>query len=191
MKKVIFFVAFIFLASINGYSEPSKTIQFLMDDPVSMLDWGMFQMEKFGEDCLNDNIVEIVASDLSISKNKIHVGNGVNYNWDSNLINFWFILSIDFHSKDKLNTFDVESIKSVGKKIIDRINTYREYFFNYFEHVGFKTKNNTTDVEKEIPNLIQTHIKINFIDKNKKKRRILVENRFNTDRIFFSEEPLK
>ena len=162
-----------------------------MDDPVSMLDWGMFQMNKFGEESLNDNIEEIIESTLNISKNKIHVGNGVNYNWESNLIIFGFIIGIDFHSKDKSNTFDVKNIKTIGKEIIGLINLYRDGFFMYFEHIGFKTKNNSIDVEKELPNLIQTHIKINFIDKNKKKRRILIENRFNTDRIFFSEEFLK
>ena len=128
------FMTFSTLAS----AEPSSDIRLLMERPVTLLEWGMFQLERYVNKNSND----------SYSMN-------VSYNWDQNRI---YISKVVVNTTDDLST--MEKAKGICKTeftfldnrlfITDGEDFLHEYCVacKYFSHDGFSTPAVTEAVEK-------------------------------------------
>ena len=118
MKKVIVFFVIVFFISVPNVSgEPSKTIQYLMNEPVSMFDWGIYKLEKYFS-----NRIDIY------SKNKKNIDIAfysaeVEYEWENNRIVLFSM--IDYK----------------GKKLsIDKEKAYCKEFINYIKNILYASK---------------------------------------------------
>lgn len=121
MKKCIPIVVFLLFIAVGiSKAEPTPTVSYLMNTPVSMLDFGMFKLNTL----LNDE-----SAKLMISKTKPTIG--VDYDWDSNRIK----IIILYYSKKELN--EVHDMKKEITLLIEQI---KGAYFQYEHKAGKPTR---------------------------------------------------
>lgn len=139
MKKTLLSVLFFLLILPNVYSEPSKTIQNLINEPVSMLDWGIYETQRiWSSGYLKKNLFKIIKDSLGLENEEKDISSllDVYYDRDSNLIVFEQAFSV----YDQNNSFKPEKIKTTCEKIIKKIKNFNVFFLN-FSHAGEERKN--------------------------------------------------
>ena len=105
IRKVIFTILLILIPTYI-YSEPSKPFQYLMDDKLTMLDWGLHR--------LGEKVNEMDFEEYSL----INDTSFVNYNWDNNRLELFIIV----YPKNK-NVIDGKE-KLLCKEITNKVRRY-------------------------------------------------------------------
>lgn len=158
MKKLLLFLLFF---SGHLYAEPSKTTKYLMNDSLSMLEWGIFKI---------DNVLntEKYPELDSVTRNSFDT----TYDWDSNELT---IKAVVYPSYEKL--------KKIGNKeacrlVLSSLKTRFGYHFrdskvnflsiaNYFKHKGFYKREEPDTFSKDIEKMTRLTVKIYSSETNK------------------------
>ncbi len=154
--------------SLSGYAEPSKTVTYLMNEPMTMFDWGMYRLEEW--------------IDRKIRFDKFHLiktFSAVDYDWDRNRLTLeftiwakyialtefsekalckeltWYIRgAFGFVPKEEKNlaTADMRSLLSLSR---------------FFQHKDFKSGDEPDNLREEIDNIVNIRFDI-YASKNDK-----------------------
>lgn len=133
-------------------SSPSKITNYLMDEPLSMLDWGIYQISKdLGPQLFDDAGINYGRSFAS-------------YDWDQDRLNVSYVGYIKYK--------DIDKGKGLCKAIINNLRAFFGVdiksgkltpFSNlgrYFTHAGFARNAQPDNVSAEISNVIQLESRI-------------------------------
>lgn len=180
MKKYIFFVLFVLLISTPVFCEPPKTIKYLMNDSVSMLDWGVYRCEQR----LLRQVSGFENSFQYIFEVKdVFIDNFIEFDWESGLILF--------NIRIPLESYQIDKMKDFSEYMISSLKISQSQYINAFNHIGFNRKGNGNN--EEILNFLK--IKISFLYTNpkeenlsKKYKTFNSECMFNSKKILFSEK---
>ena len=118
MKNRWVIVMAFFLTTSIGHAEPDSTIKFLMDETVTMFDFGLYQLEQQLDKTVDKKLVWITKT---------------NYNWQKNRVEMLFITH---------NMADIQTRADMQKAcqgLIDQIraDVERELLKRMFSHRGF------------------------------------------------------
>jgi hypothetical protein len=153
-KKCIPIVVFILFIAVGiSKAEPTPTISYLMQTPVSMLDFGIFKLEKF----LNEPIPNTEIYSLKPVSVK------VDYLYDQNRLKILFMYT---------NKSTIKKIKSVDLKrhitrTIKNIKVWRigmdslglrSNIVRFFKPDGYVRKNEPKNIGKELDQITEIHI---------------------------------
>ncbi len=132
------------VVSSNLSAEPSRSISYLMEDSLSMFDWGVFRMES--------SITNIKFKEFDLIN---HYGR-VNYDWDSNRINLETIVYPYYKSLEKSGS------KTICRQAIIQVKEHFGYGIeeaglravfgipSYFKHIGYVKKNAPESLGKDL-----------------------------------------
>lgn len=175
MKKTIklsWLFACILYSNINNvYSEPSKTFSYLMNDPVTMLDFGMHKIEKELTDMHPINPTDLVHSILNNGKIV-----DVNYSWETNKLNLKYIFYLKKEALKKKAAVDYCKLATNEIRGYFGANYEGEFarelreigsISKYFRHSGFSSKNTPDNFMDEIENSTIISISIRSNPQNK------------------------
>lgn len=187
-KIIVFFVIVFFISVPNVSSEPSKTINYLMNEPVSMLDLGLhklrIEMEKIKDLPKEDHkffINDKVKQDIPKMKSRY---SQVYYDWNQNNI----ILRIILMPKalNKINVNVKKNICIAYTKFIKE--TFNSGFKTFFMHDGYTNKKNIDDFAEIIDSLVVITIRVNAQYGAKGNYGAIVSrSRFVKDEIYFNK----
>jgi hypothetical protein len=164
-------VCILYLNTPNAFSDPSKTFSYLMNNPTSMLDFGLYKLEK------DLNILRTINPNDLVQD--VH-NNGqritVDYSWEKNKLNlnYIFYLKNDVLKKKsgidycKLATNEIRGFFGARYKG-DFARELREIgsISKYFKHAGYSNKNSPDNFMDEIENSTIIAIQIRSNPKNK------------------------
>lgn len=172
MGKIIMLLFAILSFSISAYAEPSKTVRYLMNDRVTMFDWGMYRIEEYLNNFDFEKLLETDLIKPSLST--------VNYDWERNRI---ILNSTIYPTQDSLNKIPA---KKLCEKILWAIRTEFGILRNnpkdpnsdivvlenwdpvrFFRHKAFVLENEPNNLKTEILNIISIRIDL-YASKNDK-----------------------
>jgi len=176
----------ILLLGTFAIAEPSKAFKYLMNEPVSMLDFGIYRLEH--ELRTNKPKLEIANNKYISSSNFI-----VHYNWNSNKIKVGG--NIELSIKDKIIA------KDICKNYIKELKQTIKFIFlinhdDYFVHSGYTNNKKPENLIQEIQNNIIYQVNVDLmIEKSKASKKGLTfpedlsycESSNNSNEILFSE----
>jgi len=171
MKRLIFI--FLLFSSLC-LAEPTGPIKYLMNEPLTLFDSGMIQLDStLHKYC--DNIKSGTRPDMAkyweILESS-YIFPGIDYNWDTNrlLISVPFITGAKKFPEEKLKDFmtffvnDIKSFLGVSKATGKQ---YKEFYATYFYHAGFQSKNQPKNIADELYNITEIEV-YTFVDDDKK-----------------------
>ena len=162
MRTLIFL--FVLLGfSVSSYAEPSKAVSYLMNEPMTMFEWGMYRLER-SVDGLNVEEFDLINFQSW----------GVDYNWDRNR------LVLKFAAYPKQKSLNKLPAKELCKELIWTVrwrfgvlkndanlsNADREGTLEtlgpsmFFKHTGFESKGRPDNLTEEIHNIIIIRVTI-------------------------------
>lgn len=185
MKKnitmALFLMAILLLSNITQ-AEPTTNIKYLMNNFVSMLDWGAYRLE-------------IALRDIDTIKHKnafLHV----NYDQEKNR------LIISVQDKVPSSTTELEA-KKWCREVIEEIKSYlginyrtgkpfrykmkNSDLYLYFGHEGFVKKSQPQDLYDELENITGIHVRTYIKGKGKDIKGIICESPLRGTNVLFSE----
>lgn len=161
MKKIILIcliTCFTFIPNIH--SEPSNTVKKLMNEPISMLDWGLYRIEKDLSRVL-PKILQGAAKKLKTDS----VNVSTRYNWIKNNITIYCSMT------NRNKSLSENEIKVICNTFI---NVIKKHFFitnteefrmkggvgHYFTHTNYRSMDITDNFLKNLENIIELEIVI-------------------------------
>ena len=133
---VIIIVLFFFVGVNHAEMKVDPTIEFLIDDKVSMLDWGLFRLERQAENILGnifDNDTVAASTDLTSDGNYIFLS-----------------ISLIGNKPDK-DIAKKDCVKAI--EVMRQIFT-TENINGYFKHAGYKSRDEPKYLGNKIRDLI-------------------------------------
>ncbi|WP_105901063.1 hypothetical protein [Vibrio gangliei] len=140
--------------STNLSAEPSRSISYLMEDSLSMFDWGVFRMES--------SMTTIKFKELDLIS---HYGRA-DYDWDSNRINLETVVYPSYKSLEKLGS------KAICRQAITQVKEHFGYGIDeddlralfgipsYFKHTGYVKKNVPESLGKDLENATKFSVQV-------------------------------
>jgi len=171
-------------------AEANKTIQYLINEPISMLDWGIYQTQRWGSGYFKKHTLTIIKDSLGLKNEEKDILSklDVYYERDSNLIVFEQTSSV----YDANNSFKPERIKTICEKIIKEVKGCKIYLLGNFFHAGDERKIPTEsdiEFEKELLNLFKIKISVSFLNTNNFEFDVIrAESMLNGDKIIMFSE---
>lgn len=155
LRKMFFLTVLLLGLTTRLAAEPNETARFLMNDPITLMDFGMYRLEKD---------IRAFQEKLAIKQQKPHTVL-VDYFWDDNRIKI--ILSYG----DTLNPPKME-IEAEIRRVVARL---KEKFgidtsgnvrgvggysavAEYFSHRSFVSQGRPTGIEKEIDKMVEIKV---------------------------------
>jgi hypothetical protein len=141
-------------------AEPSRAVQFLMQEPVSMMDWGLKNIEDHlyrNRAVLTENETSWFAKEPSIT---------VDYLWEKNTIQ----ISITLHTTEKTQQtskrmFDIRSHIKLMVTFLRGTLTMKPYDA-FFRHKGFRSKESPEDLSGELSEMTELIVSVRDGDSN-------------------------
>ncbi|MDB4265055.1 hypothetical protein N9893_03215 [bacterium] len=166
MKKksnclIIVFVTFLFLFEICR-AEPDSTIQYLMNEPVTMLEWGLFRLEQH--------------------LNRTPQGLKVNYYPEINRIRIEH--EIGFNNKFKDLYWAKDACKHVFKAIRSLAGSPLIYKHSFHHSMHYRLKNEPKDLDKKLMAITEIYVVAHYGDKNSS---VMCTAPLSGNDIFFNE----
>jgi len=160
---LILTIIFSFIAGICN-AEPDSTIKYLMDEPLSMLEWGMYRMNK--------SLDEIYGDKYNIDHDLTNI---VRYDWDNNRIIINCIVGLygRFEEKKQAQAACKNIVRKYRSTFGVNADTGKPVGFGtlynlYFSHQGFKSpsmpKNINKDLNKIVEIRVQAYIKKDYLE---------------------------
>ena len=131
-------------------AEPTPTIKYLMNETVTMLDWGLYKLNK---DMSKEPLLEGMKPQSHIS---------VNYNWEHDKIRI--VGTPPFHrfqsekaAQDWCKEFvnNIRTFFGVDPSTGEVRATSPTYIYTYFVHQGFKKKNQPKNLGEDLDRLVE------------------------------------
>jgi hypothetical protein len=138
---------FIFLVLVTvpclASAEPSKTFRYLMDEPVTMFEWGIYKLNIYTNSIKFKNI-DLINSNSSIG-----------YDWDKNRLKIEFVVYPKYAGLNKVSAIEICKLattqvrKAFGTEFK---NDLRSVFgvSKFFEHEGFVNKSRPDKLMEEV-----------------------------------------
>ena len=149
---ILALISLIFIPS--GRAEPSPAVEYLMREPVSMLDWGLAQIE---QDLFRKReILTGSKQNLFDPEPSIHV----NYTWEENRIQIF--LKLTLRSDVKKTPQRMTGIRQHVEFIITYLRgglTMHPYDA-FFRHKGFRSKESPQNMDEELVKITDIHITV-------------------------------
>lgn len=155
MKKLIAISTFLMLFAQTVWAEPTESAHFLMNEPVSLMDLGIYRLEKDIKGLQKDLVVNHTAPfDVS-----------VNYRWDENEITIQLTYGYEGNPPKKIIQIGIKKVFQQLKGFLgvsEKGQVYHKRGFSkvsdYFSHEGYVIKNRPKDLEKEIDRMIELKV---------------------------------
>ena len=151
--KRFFVLLMVFAASSSAFAEPSPTVRYLMNEPVTMLEWGLYNLGKRVQGFRNFEGFDLFTSSAM-------------YNWETNRI--VLILSIIPRSASlkKIPAMEIckQATQDIRLRFLSRGDDRTRALFGisrFFEHEGFKSTKEPKNFMEEIENI--TNIRIHVV----------------------------
>jgi len=156
-RFTIYVVSILILATSQiVLAEPTPTIQYLMDEPVSMLDWGIYQMDKWLKTRSFVGSIE-PKPDLQTT-----------YDWDDNKIVIRVkpaLLMHGFGSEKDAQKWCEDVVENVRLFFDINLQTGKRFnppvpnpLYQFFIHVGYKHSTKPKDLAKELDKLVEIRL---------------------------------
>jgi len=142
------------------FAEPSSSIQFLMREPVSMMDWGIKNIE----DHLHRHRTLFIQNDKSLFE--VEPAVTVVYNWEKNQIQ----ISIGLRTREQVHKTPqgITDIRSHVEWVIKYLRgslTMKPYDA-FFRHRGFRSKDSPQNLESELIGLTELTVVVRDKESN-------------------------
>jgi hypothetical protein len=155
MKKRFTVLIFLLLYAQTAQAEPSPTTHFLMNEPASLLDLGIYKLEKDIKGLQKDLVVNHTTPfDIS-----------VDYNWDENRIAIQMTYGYEGNPPKKIIRIGIKKVFQRLKGFLGvdpQGKVYHKRGFSkvsdYFSHEGYVIKNRPKDLEKEIDQIVELKV---------------------------------
>jgi hypothetical protein len=172
MKIWLFTVLFLSLASLAG-AEPSPSVRYLMNEPVTLFDWGIVRLHEYLEEYTTHYLQTASVQDIYAT---------VSYDSRRNII----LLSIVATRQARQQDESPESVRTSSKDVCRGVTqTLRKEFladrdrsvrrslgiYRFFGHLGFRGKDEPLDAFEEIERI--TVIKVSVYSDRDPGRLIL------------------
>lgn len=155
------------IAVSTARSEPGLIGQWLMNEPLTLLDWGIYQARKSAEDAAT----EMQDSNLLMT----YAAGYAEYDWDNNEIEIW--LYADSHvdvTHDHCNiyrqTFLTQHLLSEARGSSMHHDRAVKQVDEWFSHEGFKRSTRPEDLAEKLARIIW--VRVTFVDDIECKARI-------------------
>ena len=152
-----FLILFIVLAAFvqDAWAEPSESAHFLMNELASLMDLGIYKLEKDIRRLQKDLLVNHTAPfDVS-----------VNYRWDENEITIQLTYGYEGNPPKKIIQIGIKKVFQQLKGFLgvsEKGQVYHKRGFSkvsdYFSHEGYLIKNRPKNLEKEIDRMIELKV---------------------------------
>ncbi|OHY72932.1 hypothetical protein [Marinobacter sp. AC-23] len=172
------------LASSNASSGPNKTVSYLMNEPLTMFEWGLYKVK--------DEIFSIEFEDLDLTFRNLA---GVEYDWEGNRINLSLTIYPEYAFFKKVGG------KKICKLALQKVKSrfgygveakYRELFGinTYFEHKGFTNKSKPESLAEDLENITKIMINVYSSESNRPmfKKMATCSSMLLEDDVYFLEE---
>jgi hypothetical protein len=177
-KCISIIIFFLFIAAGISKAEPNSTILYLMKTPVSMLDYGIYRLDRF----LRDESKKLINA-----KDEPEIG--VTYNYDSNRIEIKFLyvikaeLSKGYNIKEEI-TWLIRKIKEsyfgydhkTGKPSEKR-KPGGSVMRRFFSHQGYEFKSKPKNLVQELEKITEIYVHVNYQDQLTKGKSPLIGNK--------------
>lgn len=180
MRKMLL-TLLLFMAT-SAYGEPSGTFRYLMNEPLTLLEWGLYRLEKY------TGTMKFEELDL------IKVNSSVGYDWDKNRLQLGFVvypkhMSLELTPAKELCGKMLLGIRSgfsaeFGDNIRDVMGISR-----FFERESFQSKSRPKSLMKDIENatVLQVHVYTSLTDKPPYRRVVHCEGSLMGEKVMFSD----
>jgi len=158
MRTIIIFV--LLLTPFMARGQPSPSVRFLMEEPVSMLDWGLAHIEKHLYDrrsILTGGAADLFATDLFVS---------TDYDWTANRIEIGVRLQLKH--KPLNMAADLDKIRHHIAGLVTYLRGVLTLmpFDAFFRHKGFRSSGPPDDMEAELTGITELFISVRDRDGN-------------------------
>lgn len=180
MKKILVIVVMC-LGITNVFAEPTPTVRWLMNEPVSLFDLGMYRLslecDKWGVK-FGDQLAMVL---------KIKLRNGpfvdVSYDWDNNRITFRTqIFPLNEVSEEEIvsiwNAFAsaIDYSRGYEQSKLDRYEQRKTSLLTFFfNHIDYKSPDRPKDFEKNLSNIFIATVVISLVEED---MMIIAEGKF-------------
>lgn len=148
MKKIIIFLL---LTPVFSFADPSATTRYLMNDNVSMLEFGLFRMDY---DLKNDALPALISQNADIaSQEDFAIRIGAGYNWDDDLITV--LITISPGTRDAERRCKT-AIEGVSGHVWAGVN----YF--WFKHLVFAPKSEPANLSDQLTERTELRCQMNI-----------------------------
>ncbi|WP_051326935.1 hypothetical protein [Desulfatibacillum aliphaticivorans] len=172
IRKTALLIGFTILSIFNPvHADPSKEILYLMNEPVSMLDWTLFEIEQR-------------FSDLCIPEDSYNCSMNAMYSFSTNEI----VIYRNIYIRQEDN---IETLKQSCKDAIDWIKlfqtktTYREDISHHFWQS--QDSPNIDDISQQLYESTRIYLHIHIRDENTIRPVMTCSARLSDDTVFFSD----
>lgn len=178
-----------------GMTEPGPTITYLMNEHLTMLDWGMFKLQQRLTE-LGDNLRSPSSkrdSEPIINQPPLTI---INYDWDSNRLKIQVLLfKEEFKTKQKAENWCTSVIHCIkGDLGIDPKTGKPSRFMIsgtsnlliYFTHIGFQGKLEPEGLGTELDKITEISVSTRYLE-GKEKRVLRCESPLLGTKIFFAK----
>lgn len=144
MRLFIFIIIFILSAGISVSAEPSNTVKWLMNEPLTLFDYGLIKMEERLNDdkCLFDSCTT-----------------EIDYNWNDNQIeivrNIEMTKNVFKTTKENLKKVIRNEVMGISLKLVG------DKLLNNFSHKGFAKKDLPSNLSDELSKIIEIKVILN------------------------------
>jgi hypothetical protein len=157
---IIFFTAFFLLLAQVAVAEPDTALRFLMNEPVSMLDWGFKNIE----DHLMRNQEVLTANEKDLLKKAVSVS--VDYDWSRDAIR----ISIGLYLSEKMQKTPM-TLTDVKEHVIFIVRYLRggltmNPYDAFFRHKGFRHRETPEDLENKLSAVTELAVTVRDKDSN-------------------------
>ena len=155
-KSQAFIFLFFFCFTSQSYSEPSTTIKKLMNEPLTMFDWGVYQLEKYFETYPFDDL------GLERSTENALVGlikSKMLYDWDNNRLKIHFLIGLKEENFEKAKDICYKVTQKIRKSFVFDNYGLKDFaglskFFKHTRFNSYKNQKNRINTINEIEKVI-------------------------------------
>lgn len=152
MRLIVLLVVFMVIPT-TGYGEPSPTVRYLMDEPVTMFDWGLYRLRRIIDQFQFENL------------NLHNIHSYITYDWDQNRLRIVFYVqtkeTVDKASSKKICKNITAKISSTfGGEIRDKGLRRNISIATLFEHRAFENRDKPDNFMEEIEKITKIEVSV-------------------------------
>ena len=159
MKKIICCLVLLIVWPVVSYSAPDETAKFLMNDKVSMMDWGLKELEDYLEVGVVFNVQATILTSYDWDKNRIYIT--AIYAVRKLPEDFFTISEDPIKARKEIVAYIFKSIRGViGFDKNGALFSGSSFLENFFTHNGYRSTNETENLGKKIDSITELRANI-------------------------------